>query len=244
MKSYQASDSPPSRVLPSAPKAARQASLSDLLQSSRVSVTPFSVSSASPNGVFQLTRSNVFVNGTNRGSADVGVDDHATGGVNHAEQLSWQAALGAIQAAFANPGIHLVNVQFDVDRKICFLCQDWFDGTAYPALQGFSNANGNKNFDLIVHVAEAEADVHVLGVNETRWPADVGDEERFPLVEQLQQLLIEMGTWTENRITIYTDEHGRTTTFDYWGNDQALRDHEAQIRASYAFWKAWVETGG
>lgn len=48
----------------------------------------------------QLTRADVYVNGSHQGGEDVRQFDGATGGVEHAEQRAWGSATANIQTRF------------------------------------------------------------------------------------------------------------------------------------------------
>lgn len=189
--------------------------------------------------VAQLTTANLSVNSKNRGNGEAGLGE-GPGGVNHAEQKAWNAALSNINAAFADEKTHVVNIKFEVDQTICPLCQNWFENVAYTYLSNRSVAKSNKPFSLIVEVDGHQ--VTVLGENETNWPKTVGDEERFSIVEQLKKMLITWGGLGEQAIWTLHDD-GEKERHDAWDLDQTIRTYETEIRKSNKLYSKFLETG-
>lgn len=188
----------------------------------------------------QLTRADIYVNNSHRGGHDVGQYDGAVGGVDHAEQRSWDNATDNIQSRFQADNINNVVVEFVVDQTICVACQNWFETTAFNFLSNLSNQNGNKQFELRVTVNNKT--VVVRGHNETRWPDDVGDEERWPLVDQLKHMLITWGGLGENSIWTIR-ENGTKEEHQAWDLDGTIREMEDDIRESNDRYTEFLETG-
>ncbi|MBN1604136.1 MAG: hypothetical protein JW915_21170 [Chitinispirillaceae bacterium] len=189
--------------------------------------------------VVQLTDADLSINGAIRGHGHAGLGD-GPGGIDHAEQRAWNAALGNINTAFASIGIVAVNVNYNVTQTICPACQDWFEQTAYVHLQQQSVANNNKAFTLIVTVNGVN--VNVLGQNETRWPNTVGDEERWPLVDQLKDMLVTWGGLGENAIFTIRG-NGTLEKHETWDLEQTIRDMEQEIRESNDRYVQFQENG-
>ena len=205
----------------------------------RVEARPTSIG---PGPSIQRTVADTFVNGSRRGTGECGVGQ-GEGGVSHAEQRAWNQTKATVDAKFADVDTANVVVTFEVDQTICDKCQDWFESTIYPYLLGKSAAQHNKPFQLNVSVGGKT--VRVMGAGETTWPKDVGDEERFSLVDQLKQKLIETGGFSDTELVVYK-ANGDTERIAYNGPaelEDTLRDHQEEIEASYDHWKDFQESG-
>src|SRR3954469_6573876 len=140
--------------------------------------------------VLARTRADVYLGKTSKGSGFVARGGE--GGRTHAEQHAWARAKDSVERELdRRPApTTAVEVNFEVDAKICVACQDWFEGL-YAGLAAKAVAANNRPFKLTVTVTAPNAGgtVTVRGVDETDWPAGVGDEARDSLITRLNDML-------------------------------------------------------
>ena len=156
------------------------------------------------NNILQLAKSSVYVNDREISSTNVSQRDHAEGGRNHAEQLSWSASLNSIEQAFNNNEINNVNIKFVVNSQICEDCQNWFEETAYPCLVTLSNAHQNKNFTLSVKVGNQE--IPILGKDFTEWPETIGAVKKTTKLDRLKSYIRSWGGLDTKKFFYYTSD--------------------------------------
>lgn len=99
----------------------------------------------------------------------VGVGDNAVGGVNHSEQLSWNAVSNTVLQGIQNG--HQVTVKFTIDMTVCGGCTAWFENTVWTQMNA-AIGNGNGGFTLEVEVGNNTVPVNG---NNTIWPNEISD---------------------------------------------------------------------
>lgn len=197
----------------------------------------------SPINVIQLAKADLFIQGTNTVSARVGKDDHATGGVDHAEQKSWDQALPEIRKEFHKESKDTVVILFEIDMSVCEACQDWFEKTAFESLQILSTTNGGKKFQLIVKVGDVQTEI--LGVDNTRWPKGVGDVVRVPGIESLRNMLTKWGGLSGDSFFYYGEDgcEIRVKVEEWEDMDVKILEVQSEIQKSNNIYNSFLETG-
>ena len=187
--------------------------------------------------VLARTRADVTIGGANRGTGQRAAG--GIGGHNHAEQLAWQQAQPRVTNEFARRPVAAasVDVGFHVDAS-SLRCQDWFENL-HATLATMSAANSNRPFSLTVTVtAPGGGTVIVRGVDETDWPAGVGDQQRDSLITRLRDILTETNGIVSRRAgrgTSTETDHSE----DWLPDDDELRANRAAIETSARLRAEW-----
>jgi hypothetical protein len=110
------------------------------------------------------------------------------GGVSHSEQTAWAKAKAQVLAGLRTPNTH-VDIQFEVDAKVCHLCTPWFENALTNELNGACADGSNYTLEVDVTFQGTHGHVVVNGTD-TIWPPEVADDTTYERLSSIDRTML------------------------------------------------------